>query len=157
MARVSTVGVVSAIVLSFTGVAAAQAPTCDPAGISPASYRLATEAQALNVTRPRTDWWNGFDASLATHRDALEDLNEAALTLAERALDLDPRNLAARSILARQLLILGEDGDRARDEIRRVFDAGGALVWSSTLYDVDGHRFFLTAFDRDGIRVYRFE
>ncbi|MDP1570956.1 MAG: hypothetical protein Q8L86_13245 [Vicinamibacterales bacterium] len=157
MVRVSTVGVVLGLLLSSAGGVAAQPLTCDPAQLSPASYRLATDAQALNVTRPRTDWWEGFDATLSAHTEALADLNEAALTLAERALDLDPRNLPARAILARQLIVLGEDGDRARDEIRRVFDAGGALVWSATLYDVDGRRFFLTAFDREGIHVYRFE
>ena len=41
--------------------------TCDPEYLNRDSYRLATDAQALNVTRPRTDWWDGFDATLRTH------------------------------------------------------------------------------------------
>ncbi|MBY0494787.1 MAG: hypothetical protein K2Y23_11280 [Cyanobacteria bacterium] len=130
--------------------------TCDAALIKRDSYRLSTDAQALNVTRPRTNWWDGFDASLRTHQDALGDLNDAALTIAERALDIDPRNQMARSQLARQLVILGEDGARARAEIKTLFDAGGALAWTATLYDVDARSFFVMTFDRAGIKVYRF-
>ncbi len=130
--------------------------TCDPEYLNRDSYRLATDAQALNVTRPRTDWWDGFDATLRTHRDALGDLNEAALTIAERAIALDPRNQLAHSQLARQLVILGAEGDRARQEIDALFASTGALVWTATLYDVDAKSFFLMAFGREGIRVFRF-
>jgi hypothetical protein len=110
----------------------------------------------LNVTRQRTNWWDGFDASLRTHQHALGDLNDAALTIAERALDLDPANQLAHSQLARQLVILGEQGDRARAEIATLFANGGALAWTATLYDVDARAFFVMAFDRAGIRVFRF-
>lgn len=134
----------------------AQGLTCDPASLNGDSYRLTTDAQALNVTRPRTDWWDGFDASLGTHQDALADLNETALTIAERALVLDPRNQLAHSQVARQLVILGDDGDRARREIAALYAAGGQLVWTATLYDVDAKSFFLMAFAADGIRVFRF-
>ena len=48
------------------------------------------------------------------NRNSLGDLNDAALTIAERALDLDPKNQLAHSQVARQLVILGEQGDRAR-------------------------------------------
>ena len=130
--------------------------TCDPAQLDEASYRLTTEAQALNLTRPRTRWWDAFDVTLTPYREALADINEGALVVAERALAIDSRNLLAHAQIARQLVVLGEDGGRARDEIARVFDAGGAVVWSATLYDVDAHDFFLMAFDAQGIRVYRF-
>lgn len=162
MLRLSPAPVVFTLLLSsvnvaLPAVAAGQSTsTCDPERLNRESYRLATDAQAMNVTRPRTDWWDGFDASLRTHQDALGDLNEAALTIAERALDLDPRNQLARSQLARPLVILGEDGDRARAEIKTLFGDGGALAWTATLYDVDAKSFFVMTFDRAGIKVYRF-
>ncbi len=86
---------------SADGASAQGSMTCDAGSIKRESYRLSTDAQALNVTRPRTDWWDGFDASLRTHQNALGDLNDAALTIAERAIDIDPRNMMARSQLAR--------------------------------------------------------
>lgn len=155
MPRLSSLPVVFTLFLSLPSVAQGQF-SCDPEFLNRESYRLATDAQAMNVTRPRTNWWDGFDASLRTHQDALGDLNEAALTIAERALDLDPRNQLARSQLARQLVILGDDGTRARAEIKTVFDGGGALAWTATLYDVDAKAFFVMGFDRAGIRVFRF-
>jgi hypothetical protein len=142
--------------LLLSSPAVAQDTTCDPRELNRESYRLSTDAQAMNVTRPRTNWWDGFDASLRTHQDALGDLNDAALTIAERALDLDSRNRLARSQLARQLVILGEQPDRARAEITSLFAQGGALAWTATLYDVDGKAFFVMAFDREGIKVFRF-
>ena len=156
MTRLSPALVAFTFLLSSAAVARAQSLTCDASQIKRESYRLSIDAQALNVTRPRTDWWDGFDASLRTHHDALGDLNDGALTIAGRALDIDPRNQIAQSQLARQLLILGEDGDRTRAEIRKLFDAGGALAWTATLYDVDARGYFVMTFDRAGIKVYRF-
>ena len=156
MTRLSPALVVFTVLLSSPPVAIAQTQTCDAESIKRESYRLSTDAQAMNVTRPRTDWWDGFDASLRTHQDALGDLNDAALTIAERALDIDPRNQLAHSQLARQLVILGEDGTRARAEIKSLFASGGALAWTATLYDVDAKSFFVMAFDREGIKVFRF-
>ena len=135
MARLSSAPVVLALLLSSSAVASAQGgglpaglpTTCNPEQINPVSYRLSTDAQALNVTRPRTDWWDGFDATLRTGHDALGDLNDAALTIAEQALQLDPGNQLARSQLARQLVIVGDDGERASREIASLFDHGGAL------------------------------
>jgi hypothetical protein len=163
MTRLSPALVVFTVLLSASaGARSAEARsakgdlTCDASRLSRESYRLSTDAQALNVTRPRTNWWDGFDASLRTHQDALGDLNEAALTIAERALDLDPHNQLAQSQLARQLVILGEDAERARAEIKTLFASGGALAWTATLYDVDAKAFFVMAFNRDGITVFRF-
>lgn len=156
MFRLSSAPVVFTLLLSLPAVAAAQRFTCDAERLNRESYRLSTDAQALNVTRPRTDWWDGFDASLRTHQDALGDLNEGALTIAERALDLDPRNMMAQSQVGRQLIILGEDGARARTVIDALFENGGALAWTATLYDVDAKSFFVMTFDRQGMTVYRF-
>jgi hypothetical protein len=156
MLRLSSFFVVLASVGFPGAAAAAQGLTCDPASLNGDSYRLSTDAQALNVTRPRTDWWDGFDASLRTHADASAGLNEAALAIADRALMLDPRNQLALSQAARQRVILGEDGLRARNDIVTLFAAGGRLVWTATLYDVDAKSFFLMGFDRNGIAVYRF-
>jgi hypothetical protein len=155
MLRLSPAPVVFTLLLSSPSVAVAQS-TCNPELLNRESYRLTTDAQAMNVTRPRTNWWDGFDASLRTHQNALGDLNDAALTIAERALELDPKNQMARSQLARQLVILGEDGARARAEIKTLFEQGGALAWTATLYDVDARSFFVMTFDRAGIKVYRF-
>ena len=156
MLRLSPAAVVLVAAMSSPVVARAQDLTCDPARIKAESYRLATDAQALNVTRPRTNWWDGFDASLRTHHDALGDLNEGALTIAERALDLDPNNQLAQSQLARQLVIMGEDDERARAEIKKLFARGGAMAWTATLYDVDARAFFVMAFSNKGITVFRF-
>ena len=156
MRRLSSASVVFTLLLSSAASAGAQSFTCDAERLNRESYRLSTDAQALNVTRPRTNWWDGFDASLRTHQNALGDLNEAALTIAERAIELDPKNQMARSQLARQLVILGEDGARARKEIDALFENGGALAWTATLYEVDAKAFFVMTFDRKGMTVYRF-
>jgi hypothetical protein len=156
MARLSSLLVVVALRLSSASVASAQGFTCDPTAITPESYRLSTEAQALNLTRPRTNWWDAFDASLRTHREALADINEAALVIAERALAIDPHNQLAQSQRVRQMVVLGENGDRARDDIRELFAGGGAIAWTATLYDVDARSFFVMGFDRAGIHVFRF-
>ena len=155
MTRLSPALVVFTLLLSSPAIAQ-DTCTCDPEQLNRESYRLTTDAQAMNVTRPRTNWWDGFDASLRTHQHALGDLNDAALTIAERALDLDPKNQLAHSQLARQLVILGEQSDRARAEIKTLFANGGALAWTATLYDVDAKAFFVMAFDRTGIKVFRF-
>jgi hypothetical protein len=155
MVRVSSDAVVFAVLLSFPSASAAQL-TCNAAQIHTDSYRLTTEAQALNLTRPRNNWWEGFDFTLYSQREALADLNDGALAIAERAIAIDANNALAHAQLARQLVVLGEEGDRARETFRRVFESGGAVVWTATLYDVDARDFFLMAFDRKGIRVYRF-
>lgn len=156
MLRLSSL-LIAAVAAAFpASVAVAQGLTCDPASLNGDSYRLTTDAQALNVTRPRTDWWDGFDATLWTHQDALADLNEAALAIADRALSLDPRNQLALSQAARQRVILGEDGARARRDIATLFAAGGRLAWTATLYDVDAKSFFVMTFGGDGIHVFRF-
>ncbi len=154
MIRPSPALVVFTLLLSSA--ADAQDSTCDPEFLNRDSYRLSTDAQALNVTRPRNQWWDRFDASLGEYQDSLADLNEGALTIAERALDLDPKNQLARSQRARQLVIIGDDPQRTRSEITTLFAQGGALAWTATLYDVDAKAFFIMAFDRKGITVYRF-
>jgi hypothetical protein len=160
MARVSPVLVGLALAMSSAPIGARSSDTrtltCDPAQLRETSYRLTTEAQALNLTRPRTEWWDAFDITLGPYRDALADINEGSLAIAERALEIDSHNMLAHAQVARQLVVVGEDGDRARAEIARVFDAGGAIVWTATLYGVDAHDYFLIAFSATGIRVYRF-
>ena len=79
-----------------------------------------------------------------------------ALYAAERAAEIDPRNLLAHGVLARQDVILSVDATRAQDEWRCVLDGGGAIVWTATLYDVDVKSYFVFAFDRQALRIYRF-
>jgi choline dehydrogenase-like flavoprotein len=126
--------------------------TCDAERLEPRSYRLTTTAVALATTQPRHSWWDSFD--LGKHADDLADLNWGVTRAAERALELDPRNRMGHSILARQYLIL-EDPERAEAAWRAVLDGGGAVVWTSTYYDVDARDFFFTAVDRNGLRIYQ--
>ena len=128
--------------------------TCDAAQINPDSYWLATTAQALIVTQDRSAWWERF--SVAKAADDLRDLNWGSVAAAERALEIDPGNLLAHATLARQYVVLGEDASLAEREWRATLDSGGAIVWTATLYDVDYKSYFLIAFDRRALRVYRF-
>jgi hypothetical protein len=128
--------------------------TCDPTLIDRDSYRLATEAQGLNVLQPRYRWWDAFD--IGKHEWDLADLNATALYLAERARALDDRNLLAHGLLARSYVLVGEDAGKASEAWGRTLDGGGAVTWTATLYDVDPYSFFVLAFDRQGIRIYRF-
>jgi hypothetical protein len=134
--------------------AAATAPTCTAAQIDPRSYGLTTRAQASIVTADRLDWLDGFDVGSAF--DALHDLNSLSTSAAERALEIDPNNLLAHALLARQYLVLGVDAEQARERWHTVFDHGGAVVWTATLYDVDARSYFLVAIDPEALRVYRF-
>jgi hypothetical protein len=138
-------------VLALPAAAPAAELTCEPARIDPDSYQLTTRAQALNLLEPRYSWWDGFN--LGKHVDDLGDLNHTATRLAERALELDPANQMAWSILARQYVI-GDEPERAEGAWLRALDGGGAVVWSATLYDVDARTFHFVAFDRRALRVY---
>jgi hypothetical protein len=129
-----------------------QAPTCDRRVIDPASYELTTIGQAASLLTPRYGFWDAF--VINRHIDALEDLNRDVWELAERARARDPRNLMAHSILARQYLIMGRER-AAQDAWRTVMDHDGVVVWTATLYDVDYKSFFLLAFGRDALRIYR--
>jgi hypothetical protein len=128
--------------------------TCDAAVINPDSYKLAVEAQALNFTKPAYRWWDNYD--IGRQAKDVEDLDDAAIVIAERARELDDGNLLAHAHLARQYLIAGVDATKAHEAWRRTLEGGGAVVWLATLFDVDDRAYFLVAFDREGIRVYRF-
>jgi hypothetical protein len=56
----------------------------------------------------------------------------------------------------RQYVVVGEDADYADRAWRTVLDNGGAVVWTATLYDVDAKSYFVVAFDRKALRVYRY-
>jgi len=139
---------------SVSGAASAAVPTCRADGIEPSSYRLTTRAVAAAVTEERHDWWDSFD--LGKYEYDLFDLNLAVTRVAERALEVDPANLLAQQILARQYLVLGEP-DLAEEAWRKVLAAGGAVAWTGTLYDVDARTYFLLVFDARGLRLYRFD
>jgi hypothetical protein len=128
--------------------------TCDPATIAAESYRLTVEAQALNVTKPYYRWWDNYD--IGRKAKDVEDAGDAAIVIAERARELDDRNLLAHAQLARLYVTAGVDAKHAREAWRRTLDAGGAVVWVATLFDVDDRAYFVVAFDRQGIRLYRF-
>src|SRR5262245_38733781 len=117
--------------------------TCDPGALDARSYRLTTRAVALEVNEERTDWRRERD--LGRVQGDLEELNSGVARAAARALELDPRNLMAHSLIARQAL-LDYDAETAARAARRVFDAGGAIAWTATLYDVDARTYFLMAF-----------
>jgi hypothetical protein len=140
---------------SRSGAAAPDAaPTCDPARIDADSYALTTRAMAEIVTEERTSWWDGF--FVGRHAAALDDLNYSATSAAEYALRLDPRNLLAHGILARQYVVVGEDARLADGSWAAALDNGGAVAWTATLYDVDVKSYFVLAFDRSALRIYRY-
>lgn len=58
--------------------------------------------------------------------------------------------------LARSYVILGEQADKAIDAWTRTLDGGGSVTWTATLYDVDSYSFFIVAFERSALRIYRF-
>ncbi|HEX2442596.1 MAG TPA: hypothetical protein VHJ77_01530 [Vicinamibacterales bacterium] len=68
-----------------------------------------------------------------------------------QAATCDPAHVA----LARDYVIRGEDAARAAAAWSRTLDAGGAITWTATLYDVEARSSFVIAFDRQAIRVYR--
>jgi hypothetical protein len=126
--------------------------TCDRRVIDAESYEMATIGQARTLLTDRTDFWDAF--RINKHIATLRYLNLDVQDLAERALERDPRNLMAQSILARQYAILGWER-QAVDAWTRVMDNGGVVVWTATLYDVDYKSFFLMSFGRDAVRIYR--
>jgi hypothetical protein len=128
--------------------------TCDASAIDPESYRLTTEAQALNVLRPREPWWEPY--GLWKGPREIGTVNEGALALAERASELDDRNRLAHGYLARQMVAAAVDARKAEGEWRRVLDNGGAVVWTVLLPRVDLRSFFVLAFRLDGVHVFRF-
>ena len=128
--------------------------TCDAAAIDPESYRLTTEAQALNVLRPREPWWESYGVWTAPHE--IGTVNQGALRLAERARALDDRNLLAHGYLARQMVVAAVDARKAEEEWRRVLDSGGAVVWTATLPEVDVRSFFVLAFRPQALQIFRF-
>lgn len=131
----------------------ARVATCDAAAIDPESYRLMTEAQALNLLRPREPWWEPYGVWKAPHE--IGTVNEGALRLAERAGELDDRNLLAHGYLARQMVVAAVDARKAEDEWRRVLDNGGAVVWTATLPQVDVRSFFVLAFRPHALQIFR--
>ena len=128
--------------------------TCDAGAIKPESYKLTVEAQALNITKPHYRWWDNYD--IGKSPKDLEDQNDAAIAIAERARTLDDGSLLAHAQLARQYLVTGIDARETHNEWERTLDSGGAIVWMATLFDVDDRAYFVAAFDRKGIRIYRF-
>jgi hypothetical protein len=56
---------------------------------------------------------------------------------------------------ARDYVTSGVDARVAHEEWRQALYGGAAIVWTATLYDVDARSFFVLAFDRGGIRIYR--
>jgi hypothetical protein len=136
------------------GSAQSGTPSCDPRVLDPDSYALTTRGVAEVVLEERTSWWDGF--LIGRHAAALNDLNSSATSVAEYALQLDGRNLLAYATLARQYVVGGEDAQYADRAWRTVLDNGGAIVWTATLYDIDAKSYFVVAFDRTALRVYRY-
>src|SRR5262249_20677218 len=56
---------------------------------------------------------------------------------------------------AREYVVAGVNASVAEAAWNELFDTGRAVVWTATLYDVDARSFFLMAFDREALRIYR--
>lgn len=67
----------------------------------------------------------------------------------------DPVALADAAATARDNIVAGVDGAGAIQAWRTVLDAGGAVGWSATEYNVDARATFVLAFDRRALRIYR--
>jgi hypothetical protein len=67
----------------------------------------------------------------------------------------DPASLRDVAETARFNIIAARDGTEALEAWRRVLDAGGAVGWPVTEYNVDARSTFVFAFDRVALRVYR--
>jgi hypothetical protein len=135
-------------------VVAAADLTCDATLLDSDSYALTVQAQADIVTGQRSSWWDGF--LVGKHAADLADLNASSKDAAEHALRLDRRNLLAHAILARQYVVVGEDGEMADRLWRAVLDHGGEVVWTATLYDVDARSYFIAAFGPGALRIFRY-
>ncbi len=67
----------------------------------------------------------------------------------------NPHALGDVAATARDNIVAGVDGAGALEAWRTVLDAGGAVGWAVTEYNVDARSTFVLAFDRRGLRVYR--
>jgi len=67
----------------------------------------------------------------------------------------DTSALADAADAARDNIVAAVDGAGALDAWRTVLEAGGAVGWPVTEYNVDARSTFVLAFDRLAIRVYR--
>ena len=67
----------------------------------------------------------------------------------------NPVALADAAATARDNIVAGVDGAGAIQAWRTVLDAGGAVGWQVTEYNVDARSTFVLAFDRHALRIYR--
>lgn len=67
----------------------------------------------------------------------------------------DPIALGDVAETARGNIVAGVDGAEALEAWRTILDAGGAVGWPVTEYNVDARSTFVFAFDRSALRVYR--
>ena len=72
-----------------------------------------------------------------------------------QSMPCDPASLRDAADTARFNIIAARDGAEALDAWRTVLDAGGAVGWAVTEYNVDARSTFVFAFDRSALRVYR--
>jgi hypothetical protein len=80
---------------------------------------------------------------------------QAASIAGAQALPCDPIALHDAAETARDNIVANLDGAAALDAWRTVFDAGGAIAWNTTEYNVDARSVFVFGFDRAALRVYR--
>jgi hypothetical protein len=72
-----------------------------------------------------------------------------------QATPCDPASLRDAADTARFNIIAARDGAEALGAWRTVLDAGGAVGWAVTEYNVDARSTFVLVFDRSVLRVYR--
>lgn len=146
--------IVIALALGPAATASDPGLTCDPARIERRSLALTTEVQAQIVKRIPVDW-RAFFAPESPQARVARLGGLTSLAAAQRALELDPTNLMGYGLEARELLTM-EDAAGASQFAGKALLGGGAVVWTATLYDVDVRSYFVMAFDRQAIRIYRF-
>jgi hypothetical protein len=97
--------------------------------------------------------------SLHVARGALALLLCTALPAPARstpAFSCEAAELGTQGTEAREYVVAGIDAEHAEAAWRAVLDGGGSVTWTATVYDVDARSFFVMAFDRQALRVYRY-
>jgi len=74
---------------------------------------------------------------------------------AQATIPCDDAALGDAADTARSNIIAATDGAAAIDAWRHVLNAGGAIAWTATEYNVDPRSSFVFAFDREALRIYR--
>ena len=124
--------------------------SCAKAALQSASFELSTRGVALAASAPHEPFWEEW--KIDGPGRPLTTADEAVAFAAQRAIELDSANAIAHSVLARELLILGQAAV-AEGVWRHVFEGGGSVSWPVRVANL-GNREGIVAFSPVGLRLY---